>query len=449
MEQRIINGALEEVRTRLEVGDLDGAVAIIERLRPADQADVFEELEPQTQVELLPRLDVGDSADILEELEDEDAADLAEQLDPAVVAQILDAMEPDEAADVLAEMEPHQRFEAIARMADPDEVRPLLLHREETAGGLMTSEFMALRRRMTAAEALAAVHEWAPEAESSHYVFVVDRENRLVGVVSLVQLIKADPNTRVADIMDPDVISVHVGTDDEECARVMTRYDVLALPVVDDQNHLVGVITADDLMEVLEEEATEDIQRLGGAQPLDRPYLDTSVFTVARKRAGWLLLLFVTESLTGTVLRHFEHELGTAVALTFFIPLLIGTGGNAGSQTVTTIVRALAIGDIRLRDALRVLAHELSVGLFLGMTMAIIGFGRALTWGTTQSIAMAVATALLLVVVWANVVGSLLPLIAHRLRIDPAIVSGPFMSTLVDATGLLIYLSVAKFILGI
>ncbi len=449
MEQRIINGALEELRARLEAGDLDGAIAILERLRPADQADVFEELEPRTQAELLPRMDVADSADILEEMEDEEAALLAEQLDPEVLAQILDAMEPDEVADVLGEMEPRRRTDVLLRMRDPDEVRPLLLHREETAGGLMTSEFMALRRRMTAAEALTAVHTWAPEAEASHYVFVVDREGRLVGVVSLLQLIKAPPDTLVADIMDPDVIKVHVTTDGEECARVMTRYDVLALPVVDDENRLVGVITADDLMEVLEDEATEDIQRLGGAEPLARPYLDTSVLTVVRKRVGWLLLLFVTESLTGTVLRHFEDELRAAVALTFFIPLLIGTGGNAGSQTVTTIVRALAIGDIRLRDAFRVLVHELSVGLLLGATMAIIGFGRALTWGTAQSVAMAVATALLLVVIWANVVGSLLPLIASRLRIDPAVVSGPFMSTLVDATGLLIYLSVAKFILEI
>jgi magnesium transporter len=449
MEQRIINGALEILRARLEVNDLDGAVAVLEKLRPADQADVFEELKPQAQIELLPRLDVTDSADILEELEDEDAADLAEQLHPEILAQILDAMEPDEAADVLAEMEPQPRFEALTRMSDPDEVRPLLLHREETAGGLMTSEFMALRRRMTAAEALAAVHTWAPEAEASHHVFVVDRDGHLMGVVSLLQLIKAEPNTRVEDLMDPDVISVHVTTDGEECARLMARYDILALPVVDDENRLVGALTADDLMEVLEEEATEDIQRLGGAQPLERAYLDTSVFTVARKRIGWLLLLFLTETLTGSVLRLFQQELETAVALAFFIPLLIGTGGNAGSQTTSTIVRALAVGDVKLRDAPRVFAHELLVGLFLGLAMAIIGFGRALTWGTARSVAMAVSAALLVVVLWANVVGSLLPLIASRLRIDPAVVSGPFMSTLVDATGLLIYLSLAKAILGI
>ncbi len=449
MEQRIVAEALAQVRAHLEADDLVGAVSIIEALRPPDQADVFGELPPQQQEELFPQLKVEDAADILEELEDEEAAELATRLDVGALAPILDEMAPDEAADLLGDLLPEQVTQAMAQMADPDEVRPLLLHPDETAGGLMTSEFLALRRRMTAADALAAARRWAPEAETTHYLFVVDQEGRLCGVVSLLQLIKAAPRALIGELMDPDVIHVRTDADQEECVRLMTRYDILALPVVDNAGLLVGVITVDDLVDVLEEEVTEDIQRLGGAEPLKSPYLITSVATMAWKRIGWLLLLFVTETLTGSVLRHFENELDVVVTLAFFVPLLIGTGGNAGSQTTSTVIRALAVGEIELRDVLRVFWHEGRTGVLLGLMIAVAAFLRALTWGTTPALASAVAISIFAIVFWANCVGSILPLIAARLHIDPTVVSGPFMSTLVDATGLFIYFTIAKLILGV
>ncbi|HEY66056.1 MAG TPA: magnesium transporter [Caldilineae bacterium] len=449
MERLLIESALERVRHALEHNDIDQAVAIIESLRPADQAEVFSELDEEDQEALLPRLSPEDSADILEELDEEEAAELARSLPHHTLARIVEEMEPDEAADLLGDIPPEQAEAVLASLEDPDEVRPLLIHPDDTAGGLMTSEFLALRRRTTVAEALEAVRRWHPEGHVADHLFVVDRNGVLCGMVTLRQLILAEPHQRMMDIMDPEVISVPVGTDQEECARLMDRYDLLVLPVVDEHHRLLGVITVDDLVDVLQEEVTEDIQRLGGSQPLGGPYLDTRVTRVARSRIGWLLLLFVTETLTGTVLRLFEHELDAVVSLTFFIPLLIGTGGNAGSQTISTIIRALAVGDIELGDALRVLWHELRVGLVLGMAMGAVGYARALAWGTESAVASAVAAALLLIVLWANVIGSLLPLLASRLHIDPAIVSGPFMSTLVDATGLLIYLYVAKLILGI
>ncbi|MBI1882334.1 MAG: magnesium transporter, partial [Chloroflexi bacterium] len=212
---------------------------------------------------------------------------------------------------------------------------------------------------------------------------------------------------------------------------------------------LLGVITIDDVIDVLEEEATEDIQRLGGAEPLERSYLNTGVMTITRKRISWLLLLFVTESLTGTVLRHFEGELQSAVALAFFVPLLIGTGGNAGSQTTSTVIRALAVGDIQLRDAWWAFWHELRTGVLLGLCMSIVAYIRALTWGTGQSLALTVSIAIFAIVVWANTLGSLLPLLAAKFKIDPTVVSGPAMSTLVDATGLFIYFTIAGLILGL
>jgi len=447
MNQRVLDETLERVRSHLEQNDRAAAIALIEALRPPDQADVFEELPLGQQQLLLPRLDIEDAADILEELEDEDAAQLASLLDANTLAPILDEMASDEAADLLGDLRPEQVSRALAKMADADEVEPLLLFEDETAGGLMTSSFLALRQSMTIGAALASVRQWVPEHEASHHLFIVDGADRLRGVVSLLALLKAPVAAPLGDVMQTDVISIEAGADQEECARLMSHYDIMTLPVADSEGVLLGVITVDDLVDVLEDEATEDIQRLGGAQPLERRYLDTSVWQVARKRIGWLLLLVLTGTLTATVMRKFEPILTAQVALAFFVPLVIGTGGNAGSQTTATIIRALAVGDVDWRDVLKVFWHESRVSLFLGATMAVVGFIRALTWGTSIPIALAVSSGLLAIVIWANVVGSLLPLLAARLKIDPTVISGPLMSTLVDATGLFIYLSLATAIL--
>lgn len=449
MEIATLDAILVQLRTALQRDDLAGAVAIIQKLRPPDQADLFSELDDEHQAALLPELHPADSADILEELDEEEAAKLVAALPTNTLVRIVDEMEPDEAADLLGDIHPAQAQAVLARLEDPNEVRPLLLHPDDSAGGLMTSEFLALRRRMTAAEAIQAVHAWKPEAETVYYLFVVDRYGRLCGMVNLRQLIVADPTTRISEIMEPDVISVPVGTDQEQCARLMARYDLLALPVVNGDNLLLGVITHDDLVDVLEEETTEDIQRLGGAQPLERSYLDTAVFLVTRKRIGWLLLLFLTGTLTGSVMRLFEDELKSIVALTFFVPLLIGTGGNAGSQTTSTIIRALAVGDIDLGDALHTFWHELRTGLLLGLAMACAAYIRALTWDSSPALALTVSLAIFIIVLWANGLGSLLPILAARLGIDPTVVSGPVMSTLVDATGLFIYFTIARVILGL
>jgi len=449
MEALVIDDVLARVRAALEHDNVAEAAAIIESLHPADQAKVFSELDDEGQTALLPELDPADSADILEKLDDHEAAELVATLPTEAIISIVDEMEPDEAADLLGDIDPKQAEAVLAGLETPEEVQPLLIHPDESAGGLMTSEFLALRCRMTAAQAIQAIRDWRPEADTVYYLFVVDEFRRLRGVVGLRQLIVADPSARLEDIMNPEVISVQVGADQEECARLMSRYDLLALPVVDADNVLLGIITVDDVVDVLVDEATEDIQRLGGAQPLARAYLESSVFEVARARIGWLLILFLTESLTGTVLRHFESQLSSVVALAFFVPLLIGTGGNAGSQTTSTIIRALAIGDIDLGDALRSLWHELRVGVLLGLGMAVIAYLRALTWGSSPPLALSVSLAIMGIVIWANGLGSMLPLLAARFRIDPAIVSGPVMSTLVDATGLYIYFTIARLVLGI
>jgi len=441
---------LVKVRSSLERDDITGAVAALEALRAADQADLFSELEDEQQTALLPRLDPEDAADILEELDDEDAAGIVLTLPRETVARIIDEMEPDEVADLLVEMEPDAQADILERLEDQAEVRPLLLHPEDSAGGLMTSEFLALGRRMTVGDAVAALRTWKPDAEDIYDVYLVDSHGRLAGAISMRQLLMEDPAARLMDVIDlGELVSVLVGTDQEEVARLMSRYDLASLPVVDSQGVLVGVITIDDVVDVLEEETTEDFQRFGGTEPLDRPYLETGVLTVVRKRIGWLLLLFITETLTGSVLRHFEAEMAAVVSLAFFIPLLIGTGGNAGSQTTSTIIRALAVEDLDKRGLLKPLLHELVVGVVLGVIMGVVAYTRALMWDTGTAVALTVAVSICAIVIWANILGSVLPIIANRLRIDPTVVSGPAMSTLVDATGLFIYFTVAGIILAL
>jgi len=282
-----------------------------------------------------------------------------------------------------------------------------------------------------------------------YYLFVVDRERRLVGVVSLRQLLVASPTRLIGDIMNPDVISVPVGTDQEEVANLMKKYDFLALPVVDAQKRLLGIITVDDVVDVIEEEATEDVYRLGAVEPgvLSKPYFKTSLVRVVRSRIGWLVLLFVAETFTGSVLRAFERELATVVALSFFIPLLIGTGGNTGAQTVSTIIRGLALREIEISDLLRVLGRELLAGLLLGAGLGVISFLRAEVWGSGVTLSIVVGLSVLIICAWANVIGALIPMLALRLKIDPAVVSAPLITTLVDATGLAIYLTIARLLL--
>jgi len=440
---------LKQLQMALEANDLPRALALLAEIQAPDKAELVDELDAEEQVLLLPKLKPEDSADILEEMDETRAAELLVSLPEAAAVRIIDEMEPDEVADLLGDLTPDQARVFLDRLEDAEEIRPLLLHPDDSAGGLMTSEYLALRRRTTAGDGLAAVRDWQPKTDTLSDLFVIDRDGRLCGVVSLLQLVTADPASIVMDLMDPEPIWAAVGSDQETVARLFTRYDLLALPVVNGDQILVGVITIDDVIDVLEDEATEDIQRLGGAEPLERPYLDTPVFGIARKRVGWLMLLFLTESLTGSVLRFFEGELQTVVALSFFIPLLIGTGGNAGSQTTSTVIRALAVGDLRLRDALKTFWHELRVGLLLAVVMAGIAYGRALMWGTSSALAMAVSISILAIILWANSLGAILPLAAAAVKLDPTVVSGPAMSTLVDATGLFIYFTVARIIIGL
>jgi magnesium transporter len=446
VEKETIDATLQEIRVALEGNELERALTALLRLRPADRADAFADLDDEDQVALLPRLDLETAADLLEELDDDEAAEVARSLTPARLADVLDEMEPDEAADILGDLPPDQAARTLAEMEERDDVLPLLGHPDETAGGLMTTAFIALRPRTSAAQAIDFLRQLEPDQKTPYYLYVVDRDQRLTGVVGLRDLVIADPQAPVETFMNPDVIYVAAGTDQEQVARTMGHYGLGALPVVDDALRLLGVITQDEVFDVLEEETTEDVLQMGGIDArtiVDKPYWSQRILEVARSRFVWLIGLFIAQTLTGTVLQHFSRQLEAVVALSFFIPLLIGTGGNAGSQSVTSVIRALAVGDVHRRDAVRVLLREVQTGLLLGSPLGLVAYGRVLLWGLSQEMALVVGLTVLVICVWANAVGCLVPFIAHALRIDPTVMSAPLITTVVDATGLVIYLSIA------
>jgi magnesium transporter len=313
----------------------------------------------------------------------------------------------------------------------------------------MTTEFASLRADLTADAALAAIRQVAREAETIYYVYVTDDSERLLGVLSLRDLVLAAPTSPIEQVTVHDPLKVHVNDDQETAARLLAERGLLAIPVVDADEKLVGIITADDVADILEEEASEDIARLGGSEALDVPYLRSSVLSLVKGRVGWLLMLFVAGAFTSTVLQFFEDMLSQVVVLAFFIPLLIGTGGNVGSQTVTTLVRAIALGEVHLWDVARILRKELAVATFLGLAMATAAYLRAWTMRVEPLVAIVVSLSAYLIVLWAAIVGAILPLVLRRVGADPAVASAPFISTLVDTTGLFLYFAIARFLLNV
>jgi len=319
---------------------------------------------------------------------------------------------------------------------------------EKSAGRIMSPKFVRLVPEMTVAEALERVRRRGRDAETIYALPVTDEELKLVGGVELRDLLLAEPETPVREIMNPEVRAVRVDEDQEKVARLIQAADLLALPVVDMENRLVGVVTVDDAMDVLGAEEEEDLARTGASEPLGRPYFSASIFRLARSRATWLLLLAVAAILTVNVLSAFEHTLESVVTLALFIPLLIGTGGNAGAQSATTIVRSMAMDDIRPEDIVRVVLRETRVGLLLGTMLG--GLSVAPVWlFTDRSLALIIALTLVTVCTLASLVGSLMPLLARQVGVDPAVVSAPFVTTIVDATGLLVYFLIARAVLGI
>lgn len=442
---------LAEVQALIREREEEGVRGLAERIGPSEWADLVPQLEPNEVAVLLQWLPDTEIPVLLEELPPAEAARILRTLTAPEAAHLLAGMDPDDATDVLGVLSARDADRILVRMR-PDEaaeIRELSAYPPDTAGGLMTPAFVAVTRDATAREAIRAIRRLVDEAETVNYIYVVDDQRRLLGVLSLYRLLLAAAPTRVSELMAPNTVRVEANTDQEVAARLLTDRNLLAIPVVDGQDHLLGIITEDDVADVLEQEATEDIERLGGSQPLNVPYRSSSVPLLVRKRVVWLLLLFVAGAYTSTVLQAFEDELSDAVALTFFIPLLIGTGGNIGSQTVTLVVRAMALGEVALRDIGWIIFKELRVGLAIGLIMAAIAFMRAELLGVEPRMSLVVALTILSICVWSASVAAALPLLLRRLRVDPAVVSAPLITTVVDGTGLLIYFEIARAMLSL
>ncbi|MFO1077926.1 MAG: magnesium transporter [Planctomycetota bacterium] len=369
------------------------------------------------------------------------------------------ALAPDDLADVLQELTPDERTAILNSLDAPThhEVAALLAYAEDDAGGLMNPRFVRARPEMTVDEAIRYVRRQShgQAVETIYYVYVLDAQQHLLGVLSVRELFAAKPDRLLSEIMRREFVAVPTDLDREAVAKVVARHDLLAVPVVDGDGRMRGIVTVDDVVDVVEAEATEDIQKIGGQEALDVPYMQTGLLPLIRKRAGWLAILFVGEMLTASAMAHFEDEIAHAVVLALFVPLIISSGGNSGSQASTLVIRALALGEVRLRDSLLIVRRELVSGIALGCILAAIGVVRILVWqfafdayGSHYAlIAATVAISLIGVVCWGTVSGSVLPLVLRRFGFDPASASAPFVATLVDVSGLAIYFTVASVVL--
>ncbi len=453
MRTQVRENLFEELVRALRKGDVARVQALGEQIHPQEILEHWDGLPGEHRYVLLTYLDPEAAAQIFSELEPEDQAAFLEGLPPWRVRHILEELDPDDLTDALqaVEEEDPKLARTIKEWLDPQtraEVETLSAYDEDDAGGLMTPEYVAVRAGMTVDEVLRFLRRAAPDAETVYYLYVIDDEGHLVGVLSLRDLIVADPSMRVAEIMNPNVIHATTETDQEEVARVMADYDLTVLPVTDAEGRLVGIVTIDDVVDVLEEEATEDIHRLGAVDAPELVYSRSSPLELWSARARWLVILIFTGMLTSSILAGFSSVLEATTALAFYIPVLLGTGGNTGSQSATLIVRALATRDIDLGDWPRVLVKELGVGFLLGITLsALIALKVALDGylGVTPVVALA----LFLLVIVADLAGALLPLALEKLGLDPALMSNPLIATISDVSGLIIYLSVARVLLGV
>jgi magnesium transporter len=444
---------LERIRLRLDESFIGIGEAVAD-LPPADLAELVNLLTLQEAATVMSMLPVARAVEVFDQPTFQRRAKVLEKLEPGRAGQILEGLSADERTDIVRLMGEHERRRLLPKLSAPvrAEVERLLQYPDHTAGGIMTTEFVRLSPGMSVGESLKHVRAVAREKESIYACYVLEPESgRLLGSVSLRDLVMAELEQPVDKVMRRKPVTVLALDDQEAVAAKIAKYNLLAVPVIEKDGSVVGFVTVDDVIDVMIEEGTEDVLKMAAIEPgaLDRPYFQNPVLTVVRKRVGWLLLLFVAGSLTGNVLRHYQGELAAAVALSFFIPLLIGTGGNAGSQTVSTIIRSLALGEIRARDAWRVLLREAGTGFLVGMLLAAVALARALTWGAQMPLAMTVAVAVLAICTWSTTIGSLIPIVAQRLGLDPALLSAPLIATLVDATGLLIYFGIAKLVLNL
>lgn len=439
-----------QLQALLEAGDLQGAKAILVPVQPADIAEAIEGLPEAMQAIAFRLLSKDEAIEVYEYLDSSIQQTLIDELKRQDVLDIVDRMSPDDRARLFDEL-PATVVRRLLEQLSPTErqaTAQLLGYTAGTAGRLMTPEYISLKESFTVAQTLDRIRNLANVTETIYYLYVTDAARRLTGILSLRDLVTAQPNQTVGEIMTRDVIFVHTDTDQEEVARLIGRYDFLAVPVVDREQRLVGIVTVDDVIDILEQETTEDIYKLGGVQSGGDNYFQTDLLTVARKRVVWLFVLLVTNTVTGTIIKSEEDLLQKVVALAAFIPLLTGTGGNVGAQSSTVVIRGMNTDEIRAMGPLQVIGREAIAGAMLGVMLGSL----ATVWAYwllqgDLAVASAVGISLVAISVLASVAGSGLPFVFRRVGLDPALMSAPFITTAVDVLGVLIYFNLARLIL--
>ena len=417
------------------------AAVIFRMLKKDSAAEIFAELDPDLQTKLVGLMTDREVKEIYEELYVDDAVDTLEEMPANVVKRILQ----------------------LATAQTRAEINRFLAYPEDSAGSVMTSEFIDLKKNMTCEQAIAHIRKTGLDKETVYVAYVTDRSRVLQGVVPLKQLLFAKPDDVIEDIMNPNVIFAHTSDDQETVANMISHYDLIALPIVDNENRLVGIVTVDDALDVLEAEATEDIEKMAAILPTDKPYFKTGVFETWKKRIPWLLLLMISATFTSMIIRNYESKIAHVAILTAFFPMLMDTGGNAGGQTSVTIIRSLSLGEVRLRDVFRVIWKEFRVACLCGVTIAAATFLKVfaidfhfqinsmLEGGVLQNnliICAVVCITVFFAIVVAKLVGAILPIGAKRLGFDPAVMASPFITTIVDAVTLMIYFAVASMLLA-
>lgn len=421
-------------------------------------SDTWSALKPDERREKFKELPRTEAEELFLSLKTHDQAELIAEASPLEKRSWIRLLAPDDVADLIQEMGPESK-EDILFLLDPQtkrEVTALLAYAEDAAGGLMSSRFVRLRPDISVDEAISYIRIQAKtHVETIYYAYVLDSDQKLLGVVSFRELFSATPEKKISEIMHTDVLKVPVEMDQEQIGRIFSQQDLMAVPVVDEQGIMKGIVTFDDVATAIQEEATEDIHKIGAVETLDAPYLKISMLEMLKKRGGWLLILFLGEMFTATAMAFFEDELAKAVVLSMFIPLIISSGGNSGSQASTLIIRAIALREVRLRDWWRVLGREIVTGLCLGLVLGCIGFIRIMLWPNREAlytshymlVAATVCFSVVGVVLWGTISGSMLPFVLKRIGFDPASASAPAVATIVDVTGLVIYFTVASMIL--
>lgn len=443
---------MEEIKKLLEAKKFVQLRELLSEMNIADIAEILDELDEEDMLKLFRIMPKDSAADVFSYLEVANQQFIITSLSDREAATIIDNLMADDATDFLEEM-PANIVKKLLTNASAEtrrDINHLLRYPEYSAGSIMTVEYIDLKESLTVAQAIERIRSKGLDSETINICYVLDRERKLLGTVALRYLLLSKPEEKIGDIMHENVVSINTLMDQEEVASQFKKYDFTAMPVVDNENRMVGIITVDDIVDIIEEETTEDIEKMAAIMPSDKPYMYTGIFETFKKRIPWLLLLMVSATFTGQVIKSFEDALSVCTVLTLFIPMLMDTGGNAGGQASVTVIRGLSLGEIEYSDVFGIIWKELRVAVLCGGTLAMANFAKLMLFDQVGfNVAMVVCLTLVITVIIAKLIGCTLPILAKKLNFDPAVMASPFITTIVDALSLLVYFQIATHLLGL